>query len=83
MINHDVITISIVITARIGFHKHPWSIGGGGAAELKEQVDEAAKKMLEKDANTTKQLNLITCGSIYNTNTKTYEDRVLAVAEAI
>jgi hypothetical protein len=21
------------------FHKHPWSIGGGGAAELKEQID--------------------------------------------
>jgi hypothetical protein len=23
---------------RIKFHKHPWSIGGGGAAELKEQI---------------------------------------------
>lgn len=46
-------------------------------------VDEAAKKMLEKDTGITNQLNLITCGSSYNTNTKSYEDRVLAVAEAI
>ncbi|MDX2267521.1 MAG: BREX-2 system adenine-specific DNA-methyltransferase PglX [Bryobacter sp.] len=26
---------------RRAFHTHPWAIGGGGAAELKEQVDEA------------------------------------------
>lgn len=28
------------------FHRHPWSIGGGGAAELKELLDEAATSML-------------------------------------
>lgn len=29
------------------FHKHPWSIGGGGAAELKEQLEDASKSALE------------------------------------
>ena len=30
------------------FHKHPWSIGGGGAAELKEQFDETAGQQLRR-----------------------------------
>ncbi|BDI06348.1 hypothetical protein CATMQ487_33180 [Sphaerotilus microaerophilus] len=28
------------------FRKHPWSIGGGGAAELRERIDEAASRKL-------------------------------------
>ena len=28
------------------FGKHPWSIGGGGASELKEQLDEASQTTL-------------------------------------
>ena len=28
------------------FHKHPWSIGGGGAAELKEQIDSSCEMSL-------------------------------------
>ncbi len=31
--------ISVADTDRTRFAKHPWSIGGGGAAELKEQLD--------------------------------------------
>jgi hypothetical protein len=31
---------------RSSFNSHPWSIGGGGAAELKEQLDEAADQTL-------------------------------------
>lgn len=31
--------LSVAETTRTSFHKHPWSIGGGGAAELKEQID--------------------------------------------
>ena len=27
---------------RTTFASHPWSIGGGGAADLKEQIDETA-----------------------------------------
>lgn len=30
------------------FYKHPWSIGGGGAAELKEQLEEYVAKTLEQ-----------------------------------
>jgi hypothetical protein len=31
---------------REGFHKHPWSIGGGGAAELKASLDLAGESRL-------------------------------------
>src|SRR5262249_58975772 len=31
---------------RTTFAKHPWSIGGGGAAELKEALDQAASTVL-------------------------------------
>lgn len=33
---------------RAQFHKHPWSIGGGGAAELKEQLDEVGASALKE-----------------------------------
>ena len=35
--------VSVGDSPRELFHKHPWSIGGGGAAELKEQLDEACR----------------------------------------
>src|SRR5262249_49951750 len=38
--------ISVGDTTRESFHQHPWSIGGGGAAELKELLDEQGKKKL-------------------------------------
>lgn len=31
---------------REAFHSHPWSIGGGGAAELKEQLDESGERVI-------------------------------------
>jgi hypothetical protein len=34
--------VSVGDTSRTTFAKHPWSIGGGGAAELREQVEQAA-----------------------------------------
>jgi hypothetical protein len=33
---------------RTTFAKHPWSIGGGGAADLKEQIDSSCKETLEQ-----------------------------------
>ena len=39
--------ISIADTPRKVFAKHPWSIGGGGAAELKETLDENAEGSLK------------------------------------
>jgi hypothetical protein len=33
---------------RASFHRHPWSIGGGGAAELKETIEEYRQKRLRR-----------------------------------
>jgi hypothetical protein len=38
--------VSVADSPRENFHKHPWSIGGGGAAELKERLDEAEGQTL-------------------------------------
>ena len=35
--------VSVADMPRVSFHSHPWSIGGGGAAELKALLDDAAK----------------------------------------
>ncbi|HEX6373916.1 MAG TPA: BREX-2 system adenine-specific DNA-methyltransferase PglX [Longimicrobium sp.] len=40
----DFITVSD--TPRESFSKHPWSIGGGGAADLKESVEAACDKVI-------------------------------------
>lgn len=38
--------VSAADTEREKFHKHPWSIGGGGAAELKMVIDDASDQSL-------------------------------------
>jgi hypothetical protein len=38
--------VSAVDTPRESFHQHPWSIGGGGAAELKELLEDRAERRL-------------------------------------
>ena len=43
--SHDQF-VSVTDSPRELFHKHPWSIGGGGASELKEQLDEVAEGRL-------------------------------------
>ncbi|MGE0144225.1 MAG: BREX-2 system adenine-specific DNA-methyltransferase PglX [Planctomycetota bacterium] len=40
--------VSCADVARDRFAAHPWSIGGGGAAELKEQIEEACEATLKK-----------------------------------
>ena len=42
--------VSTADTDRESFRKHPWSIGGGGAAELKEQIDEISVSSLVETA---------------------------------
>ncbi|MCC7381020.1 MAG: BREX-2 system adenine-specific DNA-methyltransferase PglX, partial [Deltaproteobacteria bacterium] len=42
---NEYITVSRVERARLA--KHPWSLGGGGAAELKELLEERAEKYLQ------------------------------------
>jgi hypothetical protein len=38
--------VSVGDSSRELFHKHPWSIGGGGAAELKEQLEDGTTETL-------------------------------------
>jgi hypothetical protein len=44
--------VSVADTPRPTFHAHPWSIGGGGAAELKEVLEETAGVTLQSVAKT-------------------------------
>ncbi len=43
--------VSVGESIRELFHKHPWSIGGGGASELKELLDEATAQILGEIAD--------------------------------
>lgn len=38
--------VSVADSQRDLFHSHPWSIGGGGASELKEWLDKTSKRYL-------------------------------------
>ena len=40
--------VSVGDSQRESFHNHPWSIGGGGASELKERLDGAAVQCLNR-----------------------------------
>ena len=42
--------VSVADSPRENFHKHPWSIGGGGAAELKEVLDQAGVRTLAAES---------------------------------
>ncbi|MCX6928373.1 MAG: BREX-2 system adenine-specific DNA-methyltransferase PglX, partial [Verrucomicrobia bacterium] len=39
--------VSVADISRSSFSKHPWNIGGGGAAELKDLLDGAADRVLD------------------------------------
>ncbi|MFZ4083645.1 MAG: BREX-2 system adenine-specific DNA-methyltransferase PglX, partial [Pirellula sp.] len=45
--NQESMYVSAGDSDRALFHKHPWSIGGGGAAELKVQIDSNCGMMLK------------------------------------
>jgi hypothetical protein len=40
--------VSVADSQRDLFHKHPWSVGGGGAAELKDFLDSQSSKRLSE-----------------------------------
>lgn len=42
----ESVFVTVADLKRERFHKHPWSIGGGGASELKQILDEAASVSL-------------------------------------
>ena len=39
--------VSVTNVQRDSLHEHPWSLGGGGAAELKDRLDHAAERTLD------------------------------------
>jgi hypothetical protein len=43
--------VSVADTDRKLFSKHPWSIGGGGAAELREELEERGIPLRERNAD--------------------------------
>jgi hypothetical protein len=42
--------LSVIDSLRDNYHKHPWSMGGGGAAELKGQLDESESHLKDEVA---------------------------------
>ena len=48
--------VSVGDSHRELFHKHPWSIGGGGAAELKERLEQSAATTLSE---TTEEIGIL------------------------
>jgi hypothetical protein len=44
--------VSTSDSQRINFHRHPWSIGGGGAAGLKQQLEEQGVSRLDDEIET-------------------------------
>jgi hypothetical protein len=46
-VNSQSVFVSVNDTPREQFGKHPWSIGGGGAAELKLQIEDACESTLD------------------------------------
>ena len=43
--------MSAADSPRANFHRHPWSIGGGGAAELKEEINRNGERRLSELAS--------------------------------
>ncbi|MGI8810703.1 MAG: BREX-2 system adenine-specific DNA-methyltransferase PglX [Acidimicrobiales bacterium] len=57
--------VSVADTDRIRFSKHPWSIGGGGAAELKEQLDLSRANVLREVIESIGSLVYTRCDDAY------------------
>ncbi|MDZ4800308.1 MAG: BREX-2 system adenine-specific DNA-methyltransferase PglX [Bryobacteraceae bacterium] len=78
--------VSVADAERTGFHHHPWSIGGGGAAELKEILDDAGSP-LRSEATTaihvvTLEDDVILAGDYFRRNSVAPQELVLAVEGA-
>jgi hypothetical protein len=50
---------------RANFHRHPWSIGGGGAAELKELIDEAGESPLRALIDVIGVFGMTNCDEVF------------------
>ena len=72
--------VSVGDSPRQLFHKHPWSIGGGGAAELKEQLEDSRGQVLSDVAETA--IGLVTLeDDAYAATTEIWLRRGLSASE--
>ena len=67
--------VSAADSPRANFHKHPWSIGGGGAAELKETLDIAAEKVVGQLAQSIGFMAIISEDDVFIASTDTLRRR--------
>jgi hypothetical protein len=62
----ESVFVSVADTARTIFHRHPWSIGGGGAAELKERLSESGIAVLGAILSEAGYLGMTSADEIYH-----------------
>ncbi len=65
IVNSQSEFVSVADSQRLAFHKHPWSIGGGGASELKEVIESKCKTKLENYIDTICSLCLTRADDVY------------------
>ena len=65
VVNSQSEFVSVSDSPRINFHKHPWSIGGGGASELKEVIESKCQTKLENYIDTICSLCLTRADDVY------------------
>jgi hypothetical protein len=69
--------VSVTDAARTSFHSHPWSIGGGGAAELKDLLEESCKRTLSAVAADTGRTTHTGEDDVFNFPTVSVRTRAL------
>jgi hypothetical protein len=75
--------ISVSDTVRESFHSHPWSIGGGGAAELKELLDESSDNQLEELTKTVGVMAVAGEDEVFIVEDQAFWQRIQVSMEAI
>ena len=70
-------SVSADDSERNKFEKHPWSIGGGGAADLKEQIDRAKKYALSSKLKEVGYLGMTSADEIYHNEKSVFNRRDL------
>ena len=50
---------------RTSFHRHPWSIAGGGAADVKESIEEGADQRLSSEVGVVGVLGMTNCDDVF------------------
>lgn len=59
--------VSVADSARVAFYKHPWSIGGGGASELKDLIEAMSASRLDDVIETICSLCITRADDVYLT----------------